>query len=542
MTAAIIKRMRAFWANPVVTRDLRVRMRGSKSYWHQAFYLLLLGLLALAGYGTASGWTSDVNPSGISVVNIQQSLQMFYYFIFVTLAALITIIAPALTAVSITTERQHLSLDLLVTTPLSASELLVGKMISSVAFLALLLALSLPASALCVILGGATLGDVIRVYLLLAIDGLVLAAIGLAVSCTVRASLPALVWSYLLVGLLLIVTVFFSGGVFSGYGRSGADVAPSMALAALDPLMAVFAGSKSFLLFGAEIPLWVGAAVAAFFLIRLLVTAATYRLGRYGGNPIGSLRRQLLFVSGLAAFCMAYSLFQMAGVRSSGIHEIAGILAGGLTGAFIAAVVLLPSLFTPTAANEDDPPGQSVEGWYSPRRAFRPEHAGALPYYHIWLLIVAAAAAAAMWADGVMTIRLWDPLLLCVFYLSGLGFLFWSLSRRAASLVAGASAARALSFIFFAVLSWFPIALLGILYMASSSIGESNSPLAWICIFHPLMKMDAVSWGDGTMLISLLWSGALSYAIGALVYPAWRSVMPGGGRRQEANHVAVSQP
>lgn len=541
MTVAIARRLRAFWSNPVVTRDLRVRMRGSKSYWHQAFYLLLLGLLALAGYGTAAGWTTIPDPTGISIVEVQQRLQMFYYFIFVTLAALITIIAPALTAVSITTERQRLSLDLLVTTPLSASELLVGKMISSVAFLALLLALSLPASALCVILGGATLGDVIRVYLLLAIDGLVLAAIGLAISCTVRASLPALVWSYLMVGLLIIITTFFAGGLFSGYGRAGADVVPSMALAVLDPFIAVFAGSKSFLLFGAEIPLWVGAAVAAFFLIRLLVTAATYRLGRYGGNPIGSLRRQLLFISGLTAFCVTYSLFHMVGLGTAGISTIAGMFEGGLTGAFVAAVVLLPSLFTPTAASEDDPPGQPVEGWYSLRRAFRPEHAGALPFYHIWLLTVVGAIVAAMAADGVLTLRILGPILLCIFYVSGLGFLFWSLSRRAAVLVAGATAARALSFIFFAILLWFPIALLGILFMTSSASDQDNSPLAWVWIFRPLTKMDPRSWADGAMLLALVWTGLLTYALGVIVNPGWRCVVPGGKRRQEAAHVASSE-
>ncbi len=535
MTATLTKRIRTFWANPVVTRDLRVRMRGSKSYWHQAMYLLLLGLLALAGYGTAvGGWASG--GEGLSAVEVQQQLQGFYYFIFFTLAALITLIAPALTAVSITTERQRLSLDLLVTTPLSASELLVGKMISSVAFLALLLALSLPASALCVILGGATLGDVVRVYLLLAIDGLVMAAIGLAVSCAVRASLPALVWSYLLVLVLLILTAFSLGGLFASMGRGGSDVSPAMILGVLDPFVAVYIGGKSFLMFGHEIPLWVGASAAAFFLIRLLVTAATYRMGRYGGNPIGSLRRQLLLVSGLAVFCLAYSFFKLAPIGSLALASVSGGLEGGLIAAFLLSAVLFPSLFTPAVANEDDPPGQPVAGGYSLRQAFRPEHGGALPFFHLWLLVVAAGAVLGVWAAGAMTLRLWPPVLLTCCYLSGLGFLFWGLSRRSATLVSGVSAARALSFVFFAVLAWFPIALLGILY-AGSDGGESGSPLAWAWILYPLMKLDG--WRSGAALPALLWSGALCYALGALVYPVRRDVVPGGRGRKEAGRVAA---
>lgn len=539
MTATFTKRLRTFWANPVVTRDLRVRMRGSKSYWHQAFYLLLLGLLALAGYGSAVGWSSG-NGGGMSAVEVQRQLQSFYYFIFFTLAALITLIAPALTAVSITTERQRLSLDLLVTTPLSASELLVGKMISSVAFLALLLALSLPASALCVILGGATLGDVVRVYLLLAIDGLVMAAIGLAVSCTVRASLPALVWSYLLVAVLLILTAFSLGGVFSSFGRGGADVSPAMALGVLDPFIAVYIGGKSFLLFGHEIPLWVGAAVAAFFLIRLLVTAATYRMGRYGGNPIGSLRRQLLFITALAVFCLSYSLFSLPHVGSPPTATMSGVLEGGLITVFLLGAILFPSLFAPAVANEDDPPGLPVVGRYAPRQAFHPEHAGALPYFHLWLLTVAASVALGAWLAGAMTVRLWPSVLMTCFYLSGLGFLFWALARRAAALVSGVSAARALSFIFFAVLAWFPIALLSILYAGMSGSDENNSPLAWVWIFYPLLKLDADAWRSGTALPALLWSGAFSYALGVLAYPFWQDVVP-GGRRKEAGRVPPVQ-
>ncbi len=540
MTATLAKRLRTFWANPVVTRDLRVRMRGSKSYWQQALYLGLVGLLALVGYGEAVGSSGG---DGMSAVDVQRQLQSFYYFIFLTLAALISLIAPALTAVSITTERQSLSLDLLVMTPLSASELLVGKMISSVAFLALLLALSLPASALCVILGGATLGDVIRIYLLLAIDGLVMAAIGLAISCTVRASLPALVWSYLLVIALLIVTFFLSSGAFSSFGRGGANVSPAMALGVLNPFMAVYIGGRSFLLMSHDVPLWVGTAVAAYFLIRLLVTAATYRLGRYGGNAIGSLRRQLLVITGLTVFCLANSFFSLGriGITSSrSTTSVSGALEGSLITAFLLGALLLPSLFTPAAAHEDDPPGQPVRGLYAIRRAFQPEHSGALPYFHLWLLTVVVCAALGVWLGGGMkpfTRILWIPLGLTTFYLSGLGFFLWSLARRAATLVTGVSAARALCFVFFAVFSWLPIATLSILYNGSSASDENSSLLARVWILFPLLKLDGDDWHSGAARAALLWSGALCYGLGMLAYPFWRDVVPGGRRKKETRRV-----
>ncbi|MDQ2686310.1 MAG: ABC transporter permease subunit [Armatimonadota bacterium] len=547
MTGTFTKRLRAtraLWANPVVTRDLRVRMRGSKSYWHQGFYLGLLGVLALAGYGTAVGWGGEGDPNGMSAVDVQQHLQSFYYFIFFTLAALITLIAPALTAVSITTERQRLSLDLLVTTPLTASELLIGKMLSSTAFLALLLALSLPASALCVILGGATLGDVIRVYLLLAVDGLVLAALGLLVSCATRASLPALVWTYLTVAGFLALTAFaYFATLASTYGRSaGTTASPAASVGALNPFVAVYIGGQSFDVGNVHVPLWVGAGVVAVLLIRLLVTAATYRLGSYGGSPIGSLRRQLLLLSGVGVFGLAYGIFQGALLSSGVSGSQRGIaLEGGLLFVFALAGLLLPSLFTPATPSEDDPPGVAVEGWYAPLRAFRPEHAGALPFFHLWLVTIVLAAMAGLWAVGALTMELWQPALLTAFYLSGVGFLFWALCRRASSWLRGVTAGRALGFVLFAVLAWLPLAILMLFSATSSDLQIKDSPLSWFWIFYPLLRMETTSWHDGTAITALVWSGALCYGLGLLIYPFWRSVVPGGRAKAEKHNANAVQ-
>ena len=90
--------------NPVVVRDLRAQMRGTKSYWFQGVYLLLLGILAVAGYAQATGQGLGSLHSGghpvINIVDAQGRLESLYYFVFGTLAVLICLIAPALTASS----------------------------------------------------------------------------------------------------------------------------------------------------------------------------------------------------------------------------------------------------------------------------------------------------------------------------------------------------------------------------------------------------------------------------------------------------------
>jgi ABC-type transport system involved in multi-copper enzyme maturation permease subunit len=174
--AVTFPKIEPFWTNPVIIRDMRVRMRGNRAFWNQGIYLALVALIASLGYAesTRLGQFSVMDP-----IAVQSQLKQFYAWIFETLAVMITLIAPALTAASVISERKLQTLDLLVTTPMTAFQMLSGKLISTIAFIILLLFLSIPASALCVILGGATIGDVFQSYLLLAIDGVLFSAIGL---------------------------------------------------------------------------------------------------------------------------------------------------------------------------------------------------------------------------------------------------------------------------------------------------------------------------------------------------------------------------
>jgi ABC-type transport system involved in multi-copper enzyme maturation permease subunit len=517
---------RSFWANPVVTRDLRVRMRGSRAYWNQGAYLLLLGLLAIAGYDTASNNNIYANGVAFDPVLIQGRLHDFYNFIFMALAALVTLIAPALTAATITTERQNLTLDMLVTTPLSAAELLYGKLLSSVAFIILLLVLSLPASALCVMLGGATLGDVFRIYFIICVDGLLIAAIGLYFSCAVRQSLAAILWTYLAVGAFYVECLIGLSGVYSGPFARGGAAAPFTCFAMLDPFAAVQAGQNSFQLMGASIPMYIGVAFVAFLIIRLLVTAAAYRLASYGGGLAGSLRRQVLFFTFITGMAFFHSVIALTPA-----HYRADTMLFPVAAAFGCSALFLPSLFTP-AAPEDAEPGACVEGWYRPKRAFRSEHAGALPFFHIWLLTLLGSTMAGIAArQGSLrdcgSLHFWA---LTVFWLSSLGFLVWALSRWAAGIVKSLSSARALAFGTALVIAIVPFAIMLITNADGSNL--DTNPLGMIWILSPLLHAKAVDSGAFLFL-----AGSISYGAGIIFSRFWRAVVP-GGRKGKVVHAA----
>lgn len=534
--------IQAFFANPVVVRDLRAQMRGTKSYWYQGAYLLLLSVLAVTGYmqavkagmyqttygGDGMPLTVFGDPAAISVVDVQGRLEGFYNFIFLTLAGLVTLIAPALTAASITGERQRLSLDLLVTTPMTAFELLVGKLLSSVAFLGLLLALSLPASALCVLLGGATIADVFRIYLLLATDGVVLSAIGLYFSCAARTNLAALAWTYTaVVGFLAATYLFGAMGTSGQFGAVQSAPGLAVAVALLNPFLAVLPLGQGALFLGpVGIPLWIGAAALAFLGMRLLITAASYRLGLYGGAGAVSLRYQTLVVAGIAAFAFAH---QSALLRDTGpdSDRVVAAVAGFFVLLFVFALPFLPGLFVPAKA-EDAPPGLTESEMpddpapYRVRRALLPTASGALPYFHLWLGVSLACYLVGHGLSrggGDSLFHVFPHLIGVGFYLSGVGFLLWSVSRLAAVWARGLSAARASACALFVAILALPA-----LAMSMTEQGDwANSPVAPLWMAYPLIKLD-----DPGMMVKAGLTGTFAYGLGFLMCVLRRRVAPPG--------------
>lgn len=479
--------LKAFTDNPIVLRDLRATMRGTRAFWFQAAYLGLLGILAVTGYAISTNQNlfgslmgNSYGPRAFSIVDAQEQLQRFYYFIFMTLAGLITLIAPALTATSVSDERQRQSLDLLVTTPLSATEMLVGKLMSSLAFLGVLLALSLPASALCVLLGGASIGDMFRVYGLLAVDAVVLASIGLYFSCACKQSLHAVVWTYFSVISFVLITLY-GGYIVGASNNNPASVAPLLPIAAiglLSPIATVFPSAGQNIVLGSiQIPVALAMLPAAFLAIRLLLTAAAYRFGTFGAESGRSLRKQVLLVTGIVMTTLGYSLTAKNGPlhtiymdRANGVESYAdnplviiGLLLGVFTCIFALSLPFLPGLFVPVKA-EDAPPGDAQNaqigrdnGYFSFSSMLLPRHSGALPYFYSWLGIITMSLFAGIYLGLGFCDELTPRALLAgTIYVAGAGTLAWGLARLASRFIRAASSARALAFGLFVLLNAVP--------------------------------------------------------------------------------------
>ncbi|MFP4320956.1 MAG: ABC transporter permease [Anaerolineales bacterium] len=197
--------------NPVVLKELRGRMRGPRAF------IVLTGFLSLVGGFTLLIYLVQTAAAGATASQVdggQIGRNLFDGIVGVELF-LVTFIAPAFTAGAISGERERQTYDLLRTTLLPESALVVGKLFSALAYIFLLLLSAIPLQSLSFILGGTDIPDMAISVLVLFVLSIFLGTVGVYFSARLRRTLPASLATYgialaLVVGLLVILVIFIS--------------------------------------------------------------------------------------------------------------------------------------------------------------------------------------------------------------------------------------------------------------------------------------------------------------------------------------------
>ncbi len=181
---------RALW-NPIVAKEYRTRMRTWRSPFAITLYIVLLGGIAWAIF-TALSLTATSQFGG-SPTNYGQEL---FTFLILFQVALLAFITPALTAGSISGERERQTIDLLFVTPIRPFSIIWGKLLASLSFVALLLVISVPIFSLVFLFGGIELDQMVYSFAVTAMTALTLGFIGVAFSTLFRRTLVATVAAY----------------------------------------------------------------------------------------------------------------------------------------------------------------------------------------------------------------------------------------------------------------------------------------------------------------------------------------------------------
>jgi ABC-2 type transport system permease protein len=204
----------------VGVKELRGRMRGRRAFVLLTIYLLILGgftwMMAVlqersAGIGFGGGAFFAAAQIGRELFISILMLQTF----------LVLITAPAATASAISLEREKQTLDLLTTTPISSLAIVLGKLLSALTYVFLLILASIPLTALVFMFGGVGPEELVRGYVVLLVTSVGLGSVGLFASALIKRTQAATVLTYVIVlGMTLGASfLFIFWMVMSGWNQ-----------------------------------------------------------------------------------------------------------------------------------------------------------------------------------------------------------------------------------------------------------------------------------------------------------------------------------
>src|SRR5436309_2767523 len=184
--------------NPVLTRELLVNLRSPRAFLLQFSYVVFLGAVVYFYWPAETEGARQVG-SGVA----RRLFELFFLGQFFMVALL----APTFAAGSITGEKERKTYEMLLASPLRPGTILVGKLLSSLSYLVILIVSSLPLMILCYLLGGLLLPDLSRGYLVLILAAGTFGLLSIACSSYFRRTSSALVVSYLVILPLAVACV-----------------------------------------------------------------------------------------------------------------------------------------------------------------------------------------------------------------------------------------------------------------------------------------------------------------------------------------------
>jgi ABC-2 type transport system permease protein len=187
------------FGNPVVLKELRGRMRGMRAFVVMTIYLLLMSGFATLLYVL---YSSSLNYSGYASGGTIGRV-LFIGIVGVELF-LVTFIAPTFTAGAISGERERQTYDLLRTTLLPASSLVIGKLVSALSYVLLLLLAAIPLQSIAFLFGGVTETEIILAFVILVVTAITLGSVGIYFSSVMQRTLSASIMTY---GFAMFITL-----------------------------------------------------------------------------------------------------------------------------------------------------------------------------------------------------------------------------------------------------------------------------------------------------------------------------------------------
>ena len=198
-------KMNPFAKNAVLFKDMSIDIKRPK-------VLILMMIFNGVVATTVSGFLLYIMTAGIGNEKIDYRILVYMLIAIVAEeAAILFTMMPALTANTISGERERQTLDVLLTTRMTPFEIVVGKYLSCVTLGFLLILSTMPFLSLVFIYGGMNLLQLFGLVLVEILEIAYIAAFGVFFSALTKRTVFAVILSYVMLGVLV-------GGTLTGFG------------------------------------------------------------------------------------------------------------------------------------------------------------------------------------------------------------------------------------------------------------------------------------------------------------------------------------
>ncbi len=216
--------------NPIIIKDLRSRMRGLRPFLTLTGMLLFLAAITYGVYQISVTTFSYYSGTPLS----PQIGQLLFTMLAFLLLAFVCIITPAVTAGAISSEKENLTMEMLLTTPLHPAQILWGKLVSAMSYVFLLIFAAIPIASLIFLFGGVSLRDMFKTLAVLIVISITLGIFGLFISTLLKRASRSTVVIYIAIVLLIV-------GSLGTYGVVGIinNAEPPRWLLVLNPVSAL---------------------------------------------------------------------------------------------------------------------------------------------------------------------------------------------------------------------------------------------------------------------------------------------------------------
>lgn len=191
-----------FWrlvpANPILVRVVYAGGRRPAHLWIRAAYLFVLAAVVVFGIVLTQS-------AGASLASLAKQASRLFEIVALIQLGMVCVLAPIFAAAAITQEKDSQTFSILLSTPLTSGQIVLGSLLSRLYFVMVLLLASLPLFCIMMVYGGVTFSEIFLSLAVAAATATVTAAIAIAISVMKVGTGRTIFSFYLTIALYLLV-------------------------------------------------------------------------------------------------------------------------------------------------------------------------------------------------------------------------------------------------------------------------------------------------------------------------------------------------